>query len=202
MAPITQKVDPRLKRKRIIVVGSSGAGKSTLIRLFLAIYPDARLSVSCTSRTIRANEVDGKDYFFISREEFLKRKELGLFAETNEHHGTVKQGDLYGTLLSECSVEEGTVIFDVEVNGAAALKKLFPDAITIFILPPSKAELRLRLEKRIEEGNLKPEQLVPRLERYEYEKQYADECGYSFVNDNLYLCFVEFARAIFTELSK
>lgn len=129
-----------------ILSAPSGTGKSTLVSMLRAAFPQTGFSVSCTTRPPRPNEVDGKDYFFISNDDFEKMRVSGKFAEWAEVHG-----HFYGTPLApiQTMLKAGTdVIFDIDVEGAAQLKASIPDAICIFIVPPSMKELEKRLRAR------------------------------------------------------
>jgi len=137
-----------MKRPGILYIISapSGAGKTTLCRELLDIFPELRHSVSFTTRKARAGEVEGKDYFFVDREKFLRMAENGEFAEWAEVHG-----NLYGTSLKtlEESREDGIdLILDIDCQGAAKLKESKVQGVNIFILPPSFGELKRRLEAR------------------------------------------------------
>ena len=131
----------------LIVSSPSGAGKTTLTRRLLEEFPEFRFSVSHTTRKPRPNEVDGRDYHFVTEEAFRKIIADNGFAEWAEVHG-----NLYGTSVSEIhqARDEGKsgVLFDVDYQGARQIKEKFPDAVGVFILPPSMDELRRRLESR------------------------------------------------------
>ncbi|MDD4702455.1 MAG: guanylate kinase [Desulfovibrio sp.] len=130
----------------LVISAPSGAGKTTLVQRLLREFPQFGYSISCTTRKPRQGEVDGKDYVFLSREEFELRRTQGYFAEWAEVHG-----NLYGTPLAPVkeSLQRGQdVIFDIDVQGAAQLKLSLVEAVFIFILPPSMAELERRLRSR------------------------------------------------------
>jgi guanylate kinase len=137
-----------MKRPGILYIISapSGAGKTTLCRELLDIFPELRHSVSFTTRKARPGEVEGKDYFFVDREEFLRMVENGEFAEWAEVHG-----NLYGTsirTLQESRADGIDLILDIDCQGAAKLKESNVQGVNIFILPPSFGELKRRLESR------------------------------------------------------
>lgn len=137
-----------MRREGIALVLSapSGAGKTTLIKRLLAEFPHFGYSVSCTTRRPRQGEVHGKDYFFLSREEFERRRAEQSFAEWAEVHG-----NFYGTPLApvkEMLCQGQDVLFDIDVQGAAQLKLTLEEAAFAFILPPSMAELERRLRGR------------------------------------------------------
>ena len=187
----------KLQTKRFIIVGPSGVGKSTLIKMILQIFINMRLAVSCTTRALRKSESDGVHYFKWSWFRFTLYRLFGKFAETDHHHGK-----WYGTLHSQASIGTTSTIFDVDVNGALNLQKLFPDAVTIFIHPPKNdpEELRNRLEQRAAKGDGDYSEIDKRVKRYEYEKTKADFFKYQLTNDNLFTCFAQFAFIIYKEL--
>ena len=164
----------------IILSSPSGAGKTTIARELLRRRDDVGYSVSCTTRAPRAHEVPQRDYYFLSRADFLKRREEGAFAESAEVHG-----NLYGTLRSEVErvLKSGKhVLMDIDVQGAVQFKRAFPQAVTIFILPPSAEVLMGRLRGRHTET---PETLIRRLQSALEELQAVDEYEYVVINDEL-----------------
>jgi guanylate kinase len=166
----------------IILSAPSGGGKTTIARELLRQRSDVGYSISCTTRLPRPGETDGKDYHFLTREEFLRRRAAGDFAESAEVHG-----NLYGTLRSEIArvLSQGHhVIMDIDVQGARQLRVVYPDAVTVFVLPPSGEVLLERLRTRKTES---PEQLVARLHSALRELSAVDEYEYVVVNDKLEL---------------
>lgn len=164
----------------IILSSPSGGGKTTIAKALLARRQDLGYSVSCTTRPPREGEIQGKDYYFLSRPEFLEKRERGEFAESAEVHG-----NLYGTLRSEVLrvLAMGKhVLMDIDVQGAVQFTKVFPQAVTIFILPPSAEVLLERLRKRQTESS---QQLASRLQSALHELQSVDEYEYVVVNDDL-----------------
>jgi guanylate kinase len=131
----------------LIICSPSGAGKTTLTRELLRSFGRLTFSVSCTTRKPRAAEVDGRDYFFVSREDFMRRVDAGAFVEWAEVHG-----NLYGTSMSELERARGEdkvgIVFDVDYQGARQIKAKLPSAVGVFILPPSMEELARRLRGR------------------------------------------------------
>jgi guanylate kinase len=164
----------------VILSAPSGGGKTTIARMLLGRRPDLGYSVSCTTRRPREGEVDGRDYYFITRPDFIARREKGAFAESAEVHG-----NLYGTLRSEVDrvLESGRhVVMDIDVQGAVQFVRAFPQSVTIFILPPSAEVLLDRLRARQTES---PAQLAARLQSALQELQQVDEYEYVVVNDEL-----------------
>lgn len=164
----------------LILSSPSGGGKTTIARALLERRPDVGYSVSCTTRSPREGERDGRDYYFLNREEFLRRREEGLFAESAEVHG-----NLYGTLRSEIARVLGKgqhVIMDIDVQGASQLRKVYPSSVTVFVLPPSGEVLLNRLRARNTESAA---QLVARLHSALRELQAVEEYEYIVVNDDL-----------------
>jgi guanylate kinase len=164
----------------VILSAPSGGGKTTIARELLRRRKDIGYSVSCTTRTPRAGEVEGRDYYFLSRAEFARRRDRSEFAESAEVHG-----NLYGTLRSEVErvLSSGRhVIMDIDVQGSAQFKRAFPQSVTIFVLPPSADVLLDRLRSRQTESK---EQLAARLSSALQELQAVDEYEYIVVNDDL-----------------
>ncbi|MEJ5286890.1 MAG: Guanylate kinase [Candidatus Kapaibacterium sp.] len=169
-------------RKQLIVLSApSGAGKTTLAKHLLSTFPQFKFSVSATTRKPRPNEVDGKDYHFLSEGEFKQLIANGGFVEYEQIFG-----NYYGTLKSEIekSLQKGEiVVFDIDVKGALSIKRLFPnESFLIFISPPSIEVLKERLIKR---GTESSEQLQKRWERIQMEMEQRDKFDYVLVNDDL-----------------
>ncbi|RJP80161.1 MAG: guanylate kinase [Candidatus Zixiibacteriota bacterium] len=166
---------------RFVVLSSpSGGGKNTVIQRLLAKYPHFAYSVSATTRPPRPGEEDGKPYWFISREEFLRRLEAGDLLEWEEVYG-----DLYGTPRgpAEAAIAEGRcVLFDLDVKGALRVKQVRPDSILIFLEPPSLAVLEDRLRRR---GTDSEERICKRLAQAQWECNQASRFDYRVVNDRL-----------------
>jgi guanylate kinase len=133
-----------------ILSAPSGTGKTTLIKRLRAIYPDIRLSISCTTRTRRAGEAHGRDYYFVKAGRFAVMKARGEFAEWAKVHGF-----FYGTprrAVDRCIRSGQDVLLDIDVQGAGQIKRRYPQAVSIFLLPPSWRELRRRLARRGTDG--------------------------------------------------
>jgi guanylate kinase len=167
-------------RGRLIVVsGPSGAGKSTLIKASLQALPELAYSVSATTRAPRPGEVEGRDYIFISREEFERWIEEGRFLEWAEY-----SGNLYGTpeqKVEEFLDEGKSVILELELQGARQVQTKRPDAVMVFVRAPSLEETRRRLTGRATETE---EALESRLATAVGEVAAADEFDYEVVNED------------------
>lgn len=170
-----------------VVAGPSGAGKGTLIAELLRRYPTAWLSVSATTRRPRQGETDGTHYFFTGEKEFMKMVAAGDFLEWAEVHGK-----LYGTPRSrvdETLASGRDVILEIDVQGAKQVREKMPEAVTIFVIPPSSQVLEERLRKRGTEGE---KELQRRLRNAEEESREKEEYRYVVVNDQLYRAVEEF----------
>ena len=164
----------------IVFAAPAGGGKSTVIRRLRQAHPEWGFSVSVTTRAPRPGEVDGREYYFLAREEFARRVAAGEFLEHEEVHG-----DLYGTLKAptfERLARGETLIFDLDVKGALNVKAAYPQALSIFLLPPSRNVLRQRLEGRKTESR---ESVERRLVRAEMELALAPRFDVQIVNDDL-----------------
>lgn len=170
-------------RRLVIISGPSGAGKSTVVRRLLdecdvPLY----LSISATTRPPRPGEIHGRDYYFLTPDEFARRRQAGEFLECKEVFG---RGDWYGTLRSE--VEKGInqgkfVILEIDVQGAMTLLEQFPQAITIFLHPGSLEQLERRLRQR---GTESEEALACRLEVARQEMAYLPRYRYEVINHSV-----------------
>jgi len=171
-----------MKGKLIIISAPSGAGKTTIIRHLLNSGLNLSFSVSATSRPARGSERNGVDYFYLTVPEFRMKIENNELVEWQE----VYKDLFYGTLKSEMERiwnEGKSVLFDVDVNGGVNLKKIFgKDALSIFIMPPSVAELEKRLIRR---GTDTPEKIRMRVEKAKEEIELADRFDRIVVNENL-----------------
>lgn len=168
--------------KLIIVSAPSGAGKTTLVKHLLESVDAIEFSISCATRSPRQNEINGKDYYFISPEEFKQKIDNQDFAEWEE----VYTHNFYGTLKSEIDriwAKGKSVIFDIDAVGGINLKKLYPEnSLSLFILPPSIDELEKRLRGRETESE---DKIQMRIDKAEKELQLAKEFDAILVNDDL-----------------
>jgi guanylate kinase len=178
--------------KLIVVSAPSGAGKTTIVKAILEKYPSFLFSVSAATRPRRETEVDGKDYFFLRREEFERRIRAGELAEWEEIYG-----NLYGTLKSE--VERAlslakVMLFDIDVKGGLSIKRVYPnDSVLIFIKPPSIEILEKRLRGRKTED---AETFKRRMDRVSMELGIASQFDYQVVNDDLQTAIAEVDRLV------
>ena len=168
-----------MKHKLMVVSGPSGVGKGTIVKTLIKRRSDVVESVSCTTRAPREGETHGKEYFFLTKEEFLERLEKQDFLEYDEHFG-----NYYGTPISfvEETLKTKSVILEIDVVGALNVKKRLPEAVLVMIVPPSVEELKRRLEGRETET---AEQIENRLSRLEYELSQKEKYDFVVVNDDL-----------------
>ena len=163
-----------------VVSGPAGSGKGTVVKQLVEKYNDVKLSVSATTRAPRQGEVNGREYFFITKEEFEKRIANGEMLEYNHFTGN---GNYYGTPKKEVeeALNEGNdIILEIEVNGGMNVKKQFPNAVTIMLTPPNGEELERRL---IERNTESPEEIKKRLETAQRELEYLSSYDYAVVNE-------------------
>jgi guanylate kinase len=183
----------RISNKLLIVSAPSGAGKSTLVNHLLSLGLPLSFSVSATSRKPRGTEKDGREYYFISADEFRKRIAEGEFVEWEE----VYTDHYYGTLKSEIRrIHDAgkAVLFDVDVRGGIALKRIFgSDALSLFIMPPSVDELSRRLHGR---GTDTPEKIRMRVEKAASELKLAGSFDRIIINDDLEEACRETVKAV------
>lgn len=175
----------------VVVSGFSGAGKGTLMKELLRRYDNYALSVSATTRQPREGEVGGKDYFFVTREQFqqmIEEKKLVEYAQyVNHYYGTPRE-------YVEQRMEEGKdVILEIEIQGALKVKKRFPDALLIFVTPPDAQELRRRLVSR---GTETIEVINARLRRAAEEASGMEAYDYLLINDEIATCVEQMHQLI------
>jgi len=165
----------------LFVIGApSGAGKTSLVHALLNIDPHIDLSISYTTRDPRPGEQDGKDYHFVSRETFLEMAKRGEFLESAEVYG-----NLYGTSQTWISQEIAKgrdILLEIDWQGAAQVRRLFPDCISIFILPPSIAALEQRLKGRGKDNDVV---ISKRMAAVCEDVSHVAEFNYVIINDNL-----------------
>jgi guanylate kinase len=183
--------------KLIAVSAPSGAGKTTIAREILRRNPGMRFSVSATTRRQRPGEEDGRDYFFLSKEEFTRRVNAGEFVEWEEIYG-----DYYGTLKSEVDaalLEGQHILFDIDVKGALSIKRQYPEALIVFIRPPSREVLYERLRRRSTEDDAS---LARRVERVPMELKEGEQFDAQIVNDDLTRAIDEVQELVHSYLVK
>ena len=173
------KIHPSFLHKLVLFCGPSGSGKTTIVHHLLKVFPKMRFSISATTRSKRTNETDGKDYYFLTPDEFRTRIANNEFLEWEE----VYHDRFYGTLKSEVQhiLEEGYIaLFDVDVEGGLAIRKEFGrQMLDVFVMPPSVDELHKRLVARATESE---ESLRKRLDKAEKEMTYAYRFNHVVVN--------------------
>lgn len=178
----------------LVLSSPSGGGKTSIAKNLLQARDDLGYSVSATTRPIRAGEREGVDYHFISREEFLQRREAGEFLESAGYGG-----HLYGTLRSEIDRIFGRkqhAVLDIEIEGARQIRRSFPNSLHLFVLPPSAEVLVGRLRGRNTE---RPEVVRDRIIRAAEELEAVAEYDYVIVNDNLVVAVAQAAAILDAE---
>ena len=171
---------PMARGRLVVISAPSGAGKSTIARAILEAHPTLEFSVSATTRQVRNGEQEGRDYFFLTKEEFRRRIEAGDFVEWEEIYG-----NYYGTLRQEVdrALEEGRhILFDIDVKGGLSIRSRYPESLLIFIRPPSLQVLHERLRNRKTEDDAA---VSLRMERVPLEMQLGVGFDYQVVNDEL-----------------
>lgn len=176
----------------IVLTGPSGVGKGTLVRSLLKRHPELYLSISVTTRSPRPGEIDGKHYYFVSRSQFQQMVAKGELLEWAEF-----AGNYYGT--PRVPVEEQislgkSVVLEIELEGARAIRKTFPRSLRIFVLPPSLKELEQRLRGR---GQDSEEAIARRLQRAQEEINAATEFDFKIINDNFETALNQIEAALF-----
>ncbi len=170
----------------IVISGPSGVGKTCLYKRLLSDFESLQFSISATTRSPRPNETDGVDYYFISREEFLKKIKNNEFVEWAEVYG-----NYYGTLKTEIKRITDTgknCLMDVDVQGGMNIKKSIPESVLIFIIPPSMKELKRRImERKTDDRKTIQLRLKTAIKEMGYEKNYQ----YSIINDDIDKAYLE-----------
>lgn len=169
-----------MNKKLYVISGSSGVGKGTVLKGFLERNPHYMLSISCTTRKPRPGEIDGVNYFFLSQEEFKECIEKDKFLEWAEF-----AGNFYGTkkkYINKCLKEGKDIILEIDTQGALQVKQRMPEAVLIFICPPSYETLENRLRGRHTEDEAT---IKKRLEQAKIELERAEKFDYRIVNDEL-----------------
>ena len=161
----------------LVITGPSGVGKGTLIKGLLERFPGLELAVSATTRKPREGEVNGVDYHFLSEDDFERRVAAGEFVEHAEY-----AGNRYGTLESELRRPARGIVLEIDVQGARQVREALPDAVLVFIEPPSFEDLQRRLEGRASD---RPEQIERRLAAARAELGAAGEFDHRIVNDDV-----------------
>ena len=175
----------------VVVSGFSGAGKGTLMKELLKRYDNYALSISATTRAPREGETDGKEYFFVTKEQFEKMRDERKLVEyaqyVNNYYGTPKE------YVEQKMAEGKDVNLEIEIQGALKVKKRFPDALLLFVTPPSAEELRRRLVGR---GTETLEVINARLARAAEEASGMEAYDYLLINDDLDRCVEEMHQLI------
>ena len=182
-----------MPNKLFVISGASGVGKSTVLAKVMSERPDLRFSVSATTRKIRDGEVDGESYYFVSKDKFLDMIKKHEFLEYDAH-----MDNYYGTPKAQLEekLQTGSVILDIEPNGAFNVRKEKDDAVLIFIAPPSLEELERRLRGR---GDTSEEQIRVRQARVAWEMEQSKQYDYVVVNDIVERCAAEILEIIARE---
>lgn len=184
------------KNKLFVISGASGVGKGTVLKQVMADHEGFSFSVSATTRDPRPGEADGREYYFVTKEKFEEMIEKKEFLEYDAH-----AKNYYGTprAQAEEKLQRGHVLLDIEPNGAKAVKEAAPDAVLIFIMPPSMEELERRLRGR---GDTPEDQIKIRMERAVWEMEQRTWYDYVVVNDTAKRCADEIYSIIVREADK
>ena len=186
-----------------VIAAPSGAGKSSLVNALLQREPSVKLSISCTTRAPRPGEQHGREYFFLSESDFLKRQQEGEFLESASVHG-----NYYGTsrtMVNEHTKAGHDVVLEIDWQGAQQIRKHYPDSVGIFILPPSLATLEERLRKRAQDSD---EVIARRVQAASSEIEHAPEFEYVIINSEFdtalsqLTAIVEASRCRFVQQAK
>lgn len=180
----------------VVLSGPSGVGKGTIAKQLVDRNKDISLSISCTTRVPRQGEIDGKDYFFIQKQQFLDKINTDGFLEYSEHFES-----LYGTPKDFVldTLKNKDVLLEIDVNGGLKVKKNYPDAVLIMITPPSVQEIKNRLINRHTESL---EKIELRMQRISYELDKQNLYDYSVENDKLEEAILQIEQIIKKEKNK
>jgi len=178
------------KGKLVVISGASGVGKGTVLGIMMNKRKDLKFSVSATTRPPRPSEINGIHYYFVTKEQFEEMIAQGQMLEYSVHNA-----NYYGTprAQAEDKMRHGSVLLDIEPNGAGQVKKAAPDAILVFIMPPSMEELEHRLRGR---GDTPEDQIKMRLERAVWEMEQRHWYDHVVVNDSAERCADEILKII------
>ena len=178
------------KGKLVVISGCSGVGKGTVLGIMMKKRSDLSFSVSATTRSPRPNEVDGEHYYFITKQRFEEMIEAGEFLEYDAH-----SANYYGTPRAQAEEkrQRGHVLLDIEPMGAGQVRKADPEAVLIFIMPPSMEELERRLRGR---GDTPEDQIQMRMERAHWEMDQRHWYDHVVVNDDAERCAEEILKII------
>ena len=178
------------KGKLVVISGASGVGKGTVLGIMMGKRSDLKFSVSATTRPPRPNEVDGTHYYFVTKERFEEMIASGDMLEYSAHNA-----NYYGTPRAQAEEKmlSGSVLLDIEPNGARQVKDAAPEAVLVFIMPPSMEELERRLRGR---GDTPEDQIKMRLERALWEMDQRHWYDYVVVNDDAERCAEEILKLI------
>lgn len=183
-----------LKKKLFVISGSSGVGKGTVIEGFLKRNPEFKLSISFTTREKRVGESEGVNYFYVSKDEFNQGVENSEFLEWAEF-----SGNCYGTkraYVEKKLNENQDLMLEIETQGALQIKEKMPEAVLIFIAPPSYEDLEFRLRNRKTESE---EAIAKRLDFVKLEMQNSEKYDYKIINDTVENAILKLERIIKTE---
>lgn len=176
--------------KLFVISGASGVGKSTVLAKVMETKPDLQFSVSATTRPPRQGEVEAVNYYFVSKQQFEEMIQQDAFLEYDAH-----MDNYYGT--PKAQLEEklltGDVILDIDPNGAFNVRRSWPEAVLIFIAPPSMEELERRLRSR---GDTDEDQIRVRLDRVQWEMEQGQKYDYMVINDRVDACADEILSII------
>ena len=178
------------KGKLVVISGASGVGKGTVLGIMMKKREDLKFSVSATTRDPRPNEVDGVHYYFVTKAQFEELIASGQMLEYSAHNA-----NYYGTPRAQAEEKmlSGSVLLDIEPNGAGQVKKAAPDAVLVFIMPPSMEELERRLRGR---GDTPEDQIAMRMERALWEMEQRHWYDHVVVNDDAERCAEEILKII------